>query len=92
MMKRVAVLILIAVILFTMISCGQKAEPVNMEPKVSQMKSICELAVMECYYHNVAKFKEENVEGILWWQKDKHFWIEYSGVVKLGIGVSEPVS
>ena len=60
-----------------------------MEPKISQMKAICELAVMDCYYHNVAKFREENAEGVLFWQKDKHFWIEYSGVVSLGIDVSQ---
>ena len=41
-----------------------------------------------CYYHNVAKYKEENAEGVLWWKKDKVFWIEYSGVVKIGIDAS----
>lgn len=70
-------------------SCGQPdTAAVHLEPKTSQMKAICELAVMDCYYHNVAKFKQENAEGILWWQKDKHFWIEYSGVVTLGIDAS----
>ncbi len=52
------------------------------------MKAICELAVMECYYHNVAKFKEDET-GILFWKKSKNFWVEYSGVVKLGIDVSK---
>lgn len=70
-------------------SCGRPTTAsVDLEPKTSQMKAICELAVMDCYYHNVAKFKQENAEGILWWQKDKHFWIEYSGVVTLGIDAS----
>jgi len=46
------------------------------------------LATMECYYHNVAKYSEEDAAGILFWKKDKHFWIEYSGVVKIGIDVS----
>lgn len=87
-MKKAIALLLTAIMLLTSTSCGQKVESINMEPKVSQMKSICELAVMECYYHNVAKFKEEDVEGSLWWKKDKHFWIEYSGIVKLGIDAS----
>ena len=52
------------------------------------MKSICELAVMECYYHNVAKYKEENATGILWWEKDRHFWMEYAGVVTIGVDTS----
>ena len=45
---------------------------------------------MECYYHNVAKYYEKDAEkGFLGiGNKDKHFWLEYSGVVKLGIDAS----
>lgn len=89
-MKKVMLLFLGMVLALFAASCGSSgAAPVNMEPKTSQMKAICELAVMDCYYHNVAKFEEEDAEGILWWQKDKHFWIEYSGVVTLGIDASQ---
>lgn len=91
-MKKVVVLFLAFVMLFNCVACGQQAkkEPINMEPKVSQMKAICELAVMECYYHNVAKyFEKDAIKGFLGiGNKDKHFWIEYSGVVKLGIDIS----
>lgn len=89
-MKKIIVLFLALVMMLSCAACGQqdKEEPISMEPKVSQMKAICELAVMECYYHNVAKYFEEDAVGSLWWKKDKHFWIEYSGVVKLGIDVS----
>ena len=59
------------------------------EPKVSQVKAICELAVMDCYYHNVAKYFEEDASGIWLWKKDKKFWIEYSGVVRIGIDASQ---
>jgi len=59
-----------------------------MKLQVSQMKAICELATLEVYYHNVAKYKMEDAEGILFWKKDRHFWIEYSGIVKLGIDAS----
>ena len=88
-MKKLLVLFLAVVLAFGAVGCGEaeQKEPV-IEPQVSQMKSICELAVMECYYHNVAKFREEDAETILWWSKDKHFWIEYSGIVTLGIDVS----
>ena len=88
-MKRIISLFLVVITLLSFAACGKvEEEPKNMEPQVSQMKAICELAVMECYYHNVAKFTEEDAEGALWWKKDKHFWVEYSGVVKLGIDVS----
>ena len=49
------------------------------------MKSICELATMECYYHNVAKYSEKDATGTLWWKKDRKFWVEYAGVVTIGI-------
>ncbi len=91
-MKRTLAILLILVTLFSMAACARQpaaAETVpSIEPKVSQMKSICELAVMECYYHNVAKYREQDAAGFLWWAKDKHFWIEYSGVVKLGVDAS----
>lgn len=74
---------------FTCISCNKTEEQLNaIKPQVSQMRTICELATMECYYHNVAKYKKEDAEGFWLWKKDKHFWIEYSGVVKIGIDAS----
>ena len=90
-MKKVLVLFLVIVLLFTITACGKSDnKTIDMEPKVSQMKAICELAVMDCYYHNVAKYFQEDADnGFLGiGKKDKHFWIEYSGVVKLGIDVS----
>lgn len=88
-MKKLMCLLVCAALSVSLVSCGAAEARPSMEPKSSQMKAICELAVMDCYYHNVAKFREENAEGILFWQKDKHFWIEYSGVVSLGIDVSQ---
>ena len=89
-MKKCVSVLLALVLSLTLASCGMGTSKVpNMEPEVSQMKAICELAVMDCYYHNVAKFKEEDAEGFLFWQKDKQFWIEYSGVVTLGVDVSQ---
>lgn len=88
-MKKLMCLLVCAALSVSLVSCGAAEAKPSMEPKISQMKAICELAVMDCYYHNVAKFREENAEGVLFWQKDKHFWIEYSGVVSLGIDVSQ---
>lgn len=88
-MKKIITCFLSVVLFLTMTSCGsQKLNAADMEPEITQMKAICELAVMDCYYHNVAKFMEEDAEGFLFWQKDKEFWIEYSGVVTLGVDVS----
>lgn len=88
-MKKLMCILISAVLTLSLAACSDtEPAPVDMEPKTSQMKAICELAVMDCYYHNVAKYELKDAEGFLWWAKDKNFWIEYSGVVTLGIDVS----
>ncbi len=86
MKKTVAFFLTMVFLLCSLVACG--GEQKNIQPSISQMRSICELSVMECYYHNVAKCEEENAQGMLWWTKDKRFWVEYDAVVTLGIDVS----
>ncbi|MEI3228995.1 MAG: DUF4230 domain-containing protein [Lachnospiraceae bacterium] len=67
-------------------ACAKTTEPKQeIVPQASQMKAICELATMKCYYHNVAKYTREDAAGILWWKKDRRFWIEYDGIVTMGM-------
>ena len=88
-MKKLMCILISAVLTLSLAACSNtEPAPVDMEPKTSQMKAICELAVMDCYYHNVAKYELKDAAGFLWWTKDKNFWIEYSGVVTIGIDVS----
>lgn len=91
-MKKIIALALSLVMCLALTSCNSGNEssvPEKIpEPEITKMRSICELATMECYYHNVAKFYEEKAESFLWFTKDKHFWIEYSGVVTIGIDAS----
>ena len=81
-MKKSIILSFIITMLFCC-ACGKEDAPI--QPQETQVRAICELATLECYYHNVAKYKEEDAEGFWLWKKDKHFWMEYSGIVKLGI-------
>lgn len=85
-MKKYLSVILIIMICFSIMACAKEVK--NIAPDTARMKSICELAVMECYYHNVAKYKEENATGMLWWEKDRHFWMEYAGIVTIGVDTS----
>lgn len=90
-MKKMAIFMLVLII-FWGGACRLEEVPneiTPVEPQVMQMRSICNLATLECYYRNVAKYKEEDATGILLWKKDKHFWVEYSGVVTLGIDASK---
>lgn len=88
MKKKIALCLVCSMAVMWLTACGNEAVSETVAPSLSQMRSICELAVMECRYHNVAKYKEENAEQFLIWSKDKHFWVEYDATVKLGIDVS----
>lgn len=91
MKKQIVILnIIFAMLICT--SCGQQKgedELKNKKPEASQMKTICELATMECYYHNVAKYEKKNAEGVWFWAKDRRFWVKYSGIVTIGIDASQ---
>ena len=90
-MKRIISVLLAALTLLLMAACGQQASGSEaqsvVEPKASQMKSICELATMECYYHNVAK--SDTMKKVLWWNTDRRLWIEYTGIVKAGVDIDK---
>ncbi len=90
-MKKYNIILILMSILIACSSCSKEEIVANTDgnPKSSQMKAICELATMECYYHNVAKYFEKDTSGALFWKKDKEFWIEYSGIVTIGIDASK---
>lgn len=54
-------------------------------PKIKEMFSICELAVIETSYNNVAKYKEEKSS---FFGKETHFWVEYTGIVQIGVDLT----
>lgn len=53
----------------------------------SGISAVCELSTLKCYYHNVAKAEHEATG---WFKMGyKKIWIEYDGVVNLGIDASK---
>lgn len=82
--KRFAAFCLVVCMLFS--ACGKKEEAPKEDLSLTQMKSICELATLKCYYHNVAKITKE--KDVLWWDTTAELWIEYSGIVKLGVDIT----
>ncbi len=88
-MKKLVSLFIIFTMCITTASCSKDNTLKEIEPQASQMKSICELATMKCYYHNVAKYTEENASGMWFWEKDRKFWVEYAGIVNIGIDTSK---
>lgn len=74
----------------TLTGCGQSAQPQPQAPAaeqltLGQLQSVCELATLECYYHNTAKSSTD--KKVLFWNTNKKLWMEYSGIVKIGIDI-----
>ena len=58
-------------------------------PEFSEVSQICELATLKCYYHDVTEYqKEANRIGFLKYGAKK-MWMEYSGIVRIGIDVGK---
>lgn len=84
------------IILCVLLSCGtfgcapKNRNSVKKEPDITQIRSICNLATLECYYHNVAKSTKTAGSGISHvGEIDRKFWIEYTGIAKIGIDMSK---
>lgn len=86
--QSVAAACVTALLLLTT-ACGKAEAPVLPVPQEGQMKAICQLAVLECDYHNLAKFEQKDASKFLWMTKDKRFWVEYSATTVLGIDVNQ---
>lgn len=85
MMKLIKIVSLIITVSIVLAGCNSKQVNVN-EPDVAQIRAICNLATLECYYHNVAK-SDKTADS--WFQTDRKFWIEYTGIAKIGIDMSK---
>lgn len=86
--QSVAAACVTALLLLTT-ACGKAEAPVLPVPQEGQMKAICQLAVLECEYHNLAKFEQKDASKFLWMIKDKRFWVEYSATAVLGIDADQ---
>lgn len=87
-MKKIVLLLALILLAGTLLSCSTPR--VAATPNLSQIRSICNLATLECYYHNVAKSVKEAGSGLSHLgETDRAFWIEYTGIAKIGIDMSE---
>lgn len=91
--KKIIIVALIAVILVGItgfaIYKNFNNKEIN-EVKETEIKSICELATLKAYYHNVAKDTKDKSTGISGWgEKDREFWIEYEGHATIGIDMEK---
>lgn len=88
-MRKLILILLCAVLVLSFSGCTSQ-KSYDVKPDITQIRSICNLATLECYYHNVAKStKTAGTQMSDWFEKDREFWIEYTGVAKIGIDMSK---
>lgn len=81
--------ILIVLCVFVFFINFRKSDIDDLEKNISKMDLYGDLVTLETYYHNVANYDKKAGSGIThWFEKDRKLWIEYTGIVKLGIDMS----
>ena len=94
-MKKIMNCVLAFALLLTMAGCNTEKKDKEKKPEstieITEMREIAELATVDCYFHNVAKSDRElNPEWYEFWEKkNMRFWVEYEGIVTIGIDVSK---
>ena len=90
-MKKIIICIFVALFSLLALAGCSTAPKVNKTIEIKEMREIAELATVECYFHNVAKSdkKLDPAWYEFWAKKEMRFWVEYEGVVTIGIDVSK---
>lgn len=88
-LKKSLFLLLAVLTMLFCASCGKEEDVEIPVPEEAQLKSICQLSVLEGYFHNVVDYNVPKTERFLWMTKDTHFWLEYTGIAKYGIDASQ---
>ena len=93
--------IAVAIVILVLPTNQTSSAQINLS-EYSSVSTICELATLKSYYHNVAMYEKEPdggnkfVNDVLFWPFGgytkvgyKQFWLEYSGIVETGIDASQ---
>lgn len=80
-------MLLVGTVVLCLTGCGKETQTADF----SGVTSVCELATLKYYYHNVAKAETEASGIFAKWLKTgyKKIWTEYSGIIEYGIDISQ---
>ena len=80
-------MLLVGTVVLCLTGCGKETQTADF----SGVTSVCELATLKCYYHNVANAETEASGIFAKWLKTgyKKIWTEYSGIIEYGIDISQ---
>lgn len=85
-------LFIISVILFLLLWGEKNSDKYTKVNAFSGVDRICELATLRCFYHDVAEY-EKQPDGLfqygLFQYGYKKMWMEYDGIVEIGIDADE---
>ena len=91
--KKICFVIGFLLLLGTLSACGKQEQALEDKiPDLMKIQSICTLATVEAYYHDVAiieKLKDVDPSLLNFLKRDRHMWIEYTSIAKIGIDVSK---
>ncbi len=82
-MKHILSIFLLIVMTCSFCSCTNKE---TVELKEEEIRAVCELGTIKCFYNNVAEInkKADNI-----FQKDRKMWIEYEAEATLGVDMTK---
>ena len=86
-MKKIALVLVFATVLCCFVGCGSTFKP--KELTIEGVQNICNLATLECHYNNVARDVKTGEGWSSFFEKDRQYWVEYTGTVKLGVKMDE---
>lgn len=67
-----------------------KADAQKNVPQLNNIRNICRLATLKCYYHNVAKSNKSAGTGLAHiGEIDRVFWIDYTGTAEIGYDINK---
>ena len=92
-LRKNLVLVFSAILVAATLLCGcqNTEEPEAENPDLSSNAGyICDLATLEVYYHNVARYNQESDFPLKLGNIGyKRMWFEYSGIVEIGVTASK---
>ena len=86
MKRKLCLLLIISIFL---VGCESKNKT-DIKTQLTNTEFVDELITEKVYYHNVAEYDKDKETGITHlFDKDKKLWIEYTGIVDLGIDLTK---
>lgn len=87
--RKIAMALCIMMAVAGMTGCSNNVTEIETS-NFSAISSVCKLATLKCYYHNVARDENQSKGRFNFLQTGyKKVWVEYEGIVDVGVDVNK---